>query len=444
MLTRSPDARESSFHEMSEQKLAGLAKDVREQVTKAEEYDLDNYTEAAAADLMTACFAQQHPSAAPLRCTFIIGGGKSTRGRYDPNLFRAIAAALKAIGFDEDAGASHGSVGAFKSQHDTGRNIKVVHVYPRVSASGDDDGDEPTGEGAAVPLDADSPLYRLIAAETVEAFALLCGEGSIVTYAQLSRLNKNLAPYLALLKAIDAKMMAGQPLTPAEEAWAAITSTDSLQAKVAHVQGLMRALVGAGELSSAERQQVLRSTTPKLEAAELELAAAQSEGKAKRVEKLSQQREALLSLRAAAEKAKAPNRALPPPVAAEVAKLWAQCLQLRAIEATAKASNQLLSLEQARQVGQLPDLMARIDALAEGSRGWFESDEELQARVALAKANGAAAHNKAAERQKAKGAAAAGWSTSGSSAKSLSAVKKPPAKSGVGKGGAFAALSIDD
>ncbi|KAG8458757.1 hypothetical protein KFE25_012955 [Diacronema lutheri] len=429
---------------MSEQKVAGLAKAVREQTDKAEEYDLDNYSEEAAGELMTACFAQPHPAGAPLRCSFVIGGGKSIRGRYDPNLYRGIAAALKAIGFDEDSGASLGSSAAFKSQHDTGRNVKVVHVFPPLAHAPDGQHGDAAGEGAAVPLAADSPLYRLIEAENVETFGVLCEEGGVRTYAQLSRLLKNLAPYIALLKRVDEKMMGGQPLSPAEEAWAAITTTDSLAAKAAHVQMGMKGLVERGELSAAEKAQLLRTTAPKLEALEIELAAARSEGKEKRVEKLAQQRDALIAARTSAEGSRPPNRALPPPAAAEVAKLWAQVLAVRAIEASAKQANQLLSLEQARQVGQLPELLARIDAIAEGARGWFESDEELGARVALAKGAGAGAHKKAADRQAARTSQSAGWTTSGSTARSLGAAKKTATKPGGGKGGAFAALAGDD
>lgn len=93
-------------------------------------------------------------------------------------------------------------------------------------------------------------------------------------------------------------------------------------------------------------------------------------------------------------------------------------------------------------MGQLPELQARISAAAEGARNWFESDEELQARVALAKANGVAAHQKVAARQAQKASSSAGWSTVGQQSKALGA--KSGAKGGAGKGGSFAALSLDD
>lgn len=318
--------------------------------------------------------------------------------------------------------------------------------------------------------------------------------------------------------------MQGQPLSAAEEAWAAITTAETLGAKAGWLQAAMKGLVEKGELSVAERRALLETSAAKLEALEVELAAAQSEGKAPRAKTLSSQRDALMAMRAAAQKASASNRALPVAVAAEVAAAWAQCLQLQRIEATAKANNQLLTLEQARQVreeragahkrararlralaaplpaaglcptcglappclpprepyshapppygsrllhvapeghtsrrhslrpspvthvtgqvGQLPELQARISAAAEGARNWFESDAELEARVALAKANGAAAHTKVAARQAQKTTANASWSTVGQQSKALGA--KPGAKAGVGKGGSFAALSLND
>lgn len=68
------------------------------------------------------------------RCSFVIGGGKKVRAKYAVTLGKDVTSALIAQGFTEDkaAAASIDSQGTFKYQHNTGTDLKSVHVFPFV------------------------------------------------------------------------------------------------------------------------------------------------------------------------------------------------------------------------------------------------------------------------------------------------------------------------
>jgi len=74
------------------------------------------------------------------RTSFIVGGGKKVRGKYDAALPKYISQALGAIGYEEDKGASVSLAcqGRFKYQHNTDTDLKTMHVFPRVEVVAED------------------------------------------------------------------------------------------------------------------------------------------------------------------------------------------------------------------------------------------------------------------------------------------------------------------
>jgi len=73
-----------------------------------------------------------------IRLTFNVGGGKAARGGFDQGAQRAFTSALREVGYEEDKGGGIDweSAGTFKQQHDTGKNLKTVVVFPRIDRSG--------------------------------------------------------------------------------------------------------------------------------------------------------------------------------------------------------------------------------------------------------------------------------------------------------------------
>lgn len=99
-----------------EEQLSGMAGEIRSSLT-SEQFDLANYTEARARDLVLAAFSS--PLSAPstmVRFTFVVGGGKLVRAKYSDDLPKWMGAALRDIGYTADASAAEtfDSQGSFK------------------------------------------------------------------------------------------------------------------------------------------------------------------------------------------------------------------------------------------------------------------------------------------------------------------------------------------
>ena len=93
-----------------------------------------------------------------IRITLVVGAGKLGRQKYDPSALRTVTATLQSVGFVEDRGASCVSdcAGLFKFQHDTGKNLKTVVVFPKLPAEKKKGGDGPaqasSGLGSLKPF----------------------------------------------------------------------------------------------------------------------------------------------------------------------------------------------------------------------------------------------------------------------------------------------------
>ena len=108
----------------------------------SEQYDLAGFSPAWLKDLVDGCLGQTLPAKTYVACKFVIGGGKKTRAKYDPDMLKHLSEALRGAGLEEDRGASacEQCQGMYKYQHDTDKDLKYLHVFPRVdiAAAGDD------------------------------------------------------------------------------------------------------------------------------------------------------------------------------------------------------------------------------------------------------------------------------------------------------------------
>jgi hypothetical protein len=68
---------------------------------------------------------------------FVVGGGKLVRAKYNEDLTRWMKDALKSVGYTEDKSAAetYDSQGYYKQQHDTGKNLIFMTVFPRVDCA---------------------------------------------------------------------------------------------------------------------------------------------------------------------------------------------------------------------------------------------------------------------------------------------------------------------
>jgi len=130
--------------------LSGLASQIRS-ATESETFHLSVPTTTITTATLAA-FASPFPSLpAMIRLTFVVGGGKLARGSYDPTAHKVFTAALRECGYEEDKGGGMdwSSAGTFKSQHDTGKNLKTIVVFPKIDRTAESAGN--SGSGADDP-----------------------------------------------------------------------------------------------------------------------------------------------------------------------------------------------------------------------------------------------------------------------------------------------------
>mmetsp|Transcript_29659 Transcript_29659/g.93540 ORF Transcript_29659/g.93540 Transcript_29659/m.93540 type:complete len:219 (-) Transcript_29659:30-686(-) len=166
---------------------------------------------------------------------------------------------------------------------------------------------------------------------------------------------------------------------------------DELREKAKSLTGAMQRMVDEGKLTSAEKASFLEQLEGKLAAMEAEITKAETEGKAKKVQALTQQREVARTTRAAVREAATVG--LPPlRHGNELKKLYGKIAELNRIE---KVSKGHYSMDELKRLGERPEIEEAISVLESRSRGWFEDDEVFQERVqACMKAGASAAAKK--------------------------------------------------
>ena len=74
-----------------------LARQLRS-ATESEDVDLGGYTPAQIQDFVRLAFEKPIPASGALRFTFVVGGGKGSRQKYDDGAGKELCAALRALG----------------------------------------------------------------------------------------------------------------------------------------------------------------------------------------------------------------------------------------------------------------------------------------------------------------------------------------------------------
>jgi polyhydroxyalkanoate synthesis regulator phasin len=410
--------------------LSGMAGEIRT-ATTSEQFDLGGYTEQRAADLMKSAFSS--PLTEPtkmVKFTFVVGGGKLVRSKYNDDLSRWLISALRDIGFTEDRSAAEtfDSQGTFKQQHDTGQNLKYLIVYPFVQcankgASG--------GESAAEkPVDTSSPEYIVCACESATFKDMVASK--VTSYKQKKHLLQILQASSDRFKEVEAKLVSGSPLTPAEQAIYDSNSGADAE-KITWLQGEIKHMVDEGKLTAAEKQDLLQSIDGNLTAVCKEIEEASSENKPKKVEKLAVKKDAIVARKAAVTAITPIKHRLSQSEA--IQKLYMRLFPLLALED--KGRSMSLTLADLKTLEEKSDIEDAIRNLENVSRGWFVDEADF---AALCQAEAAEARDKYVKKQQ----AAAGKKTGGAKTTSSLGGKSGGATGGWGtvpmkKGGSGAA-----
>ena len=328
----------------------------------SEQYDLAGFSPGWIQDLVTGCLSQTLSAKTYVGCKFVIGGGKKARGKYDPDMLKHFTEALRGAGMEEDRGASacEACQGMYKYQHDTDKDLKYLHVFPRVdlSAAAEEAGGDGAGAGGAGPQ---SPEYQCVSC-TFEEFQDLVA----MNVPSFSQLLKRLRVMESALEQLEKMLMEQQALTEQEQEM--YDSMVDVAAKVEYLNKELEKMVSKGRLTKGEQKQMVEDLGKKLEELDVMISTADAEGKTKK-------KEALEGKKTEVERKSESIAALKPIVYTmanekELNDLRKELAALEKIENSGK----LLKGDDLAKLAKKPRVEERIAALEGEDKGWFEDE----------------------------------------------------------------------
>lgn len=358
-----------------------------------ERFELANYTQVQAEQLVELAFSSPLEAAKEaLRFTFVIGGGKLVRHKFDDNLGKYLTAALRKVGYEEDKAASLGSSKAYKMQHDLGQNLIYLHVFPEIVVSTTSAGagaSNDTESETAITFNMDAPPVRCIACEVFDFKKL--ADSKFPSWIQRRRVLQLLQDAIKQIDAMEAKMVSRIALSPVEQAKYDMASRQNLEEKVTLLQGLMKEQVSGGILTSTERETVLGEMENRLKTLDEEAAHALADGHEKSAGQLKQQHSNLSTRRDGVKEAFRSTPAVTRPVRsiADIKQARLQIARLDKLEATLsqgpapgqKALSAAELLARRTEVDTRHGIQDKLNALQNDARFWFELEEEFEGRV---------------------------------------------------------------
>lgn len=364
-----------------------LAKDIRA-VTIADagdQHDLGGMDEAQATGFIRDAFGIPLEGTEPVKVTFVIGAGKGGRQRYHPDLGRFLSTALRDLGYTEDRGASLCAecMGTFKSQHDTSKNLRFMHVFPRVAGvattSGGAQGADSTAADGGGKMDGRS--------EGGHSLELLCASCEMSTFrdmvmdkapswSQRKKLTKSLQEMAEKFAEAEAKMIRMEALTPEENTLYDSSSAELMQEKIDWLTGLCKEMVESGGITNKERETLIKQVEGKLATVEADIAAAG----ATVPPRLQKARETLVARKQFLIQAQVCKHKLK-----HESELETLFRKLTAVEKLENTKGRLLTMAEVKSVGEKGELEEAISDAVNRSRGLFVDEEEFEASVAQIK-----------------------------------------------------------
>eukprot|EP00242_Pyramimonas_sp_CCMP2087_P015004 CAMPEP_0198213644 /NCGR_PEP_ID=MMETSP1445-20131203/28986_1 /TAXON_ID=36898 /ORGANISM="Pyramimonas sp., Strain CCMP2087" /LENGTH=374 /DNA_ID=CAMNT_0043888319 /DNA_START=58 /DNA_END=1178 /DNA_ORIENTATION=+ len=347
---------------MSESKTHGMATAIRA-LKDSEDFDLAGYDSAQVATLLTASFSSPIPLTAGtmIRVTFVIGGGKKVRQKYEETLARDLSMNLIALGYEDDRGASCclECQGSFKYQHDTDKDLKFMHVFPKVEALPEEEKEEE--QGGDLPAES---MRGLLAAE-LQLFREMVNINapSFIQKRSLMRVMKGVA---SRFEEFDKKLINNEQLEPAEQELydRGVVISD----KTEWLEQSLQQMITAGQLTKGEQLWLVADMQDKVPAL-AGLIEAQKE-KGKKTEKLEAQLATVLAkVEAIAGIVPIPSRG------SGVDNKELQQLRDK-MKAMCKIESKkgLMNLDDSRELAKKPQIEERLKKMEAGDcAGWFDS-----------------------------------------------------------------------
>eukprot|EP00535_Pseudo-nitzschia_heimii_P001523 CAMPEP_0197186134 /NCGR_PEP_ID=MMETSP1423-20130617/13287_1 /TAXON_ID=476441 /ORGANISM="Pseudo-nitzschia heimii, Strain UNC1101" /LENGTH=529 /DNA_ID=CAMNT_0042637355 /DNA_START=10 /DNA_END=1596 /DNA_ORIENTATION=- len=348
---------------MSKQEFHGFAAAIRS-ATSSETFDLGGLPSTTISQVVRDAFSQDFDLDAEemIRLTFVVGAGKGNRTKYDPSALKIVTKVLSAAGYVEDRGAScvAESAGCFKFQHDTGKNLKTVVVFPKITKATTNNLTKRISQSSSL-LPPGSLEYK-IAVSTLPLFTNMLKTKFPSWFQKRSLLQVIEETLVQSLDKFDGVLMKGGILSQDEKMF--YEQCVSISEKKAFVKEALSQQVHDGKLTSLEVTFLLDQVATRIE--ELRV-------KKRTIPDALRERQAKLE-----SIAKDPIPLSPLKHHAALGKLWKQAAPLMYINAS---GGKLLSPAETKKRGQLDDILHEIANLEESSRGLLEDDESYSERI---------------------------------------------------------------
>lgn len=433
---------------MSSSNVSGMAAAIRA-ATESETFDLAGNSPSTITTTIKSAFSSPLSLSSMIRITFITGAGKLGRQRYDDNAAKTVSSALRELGYEDDRGAScvNECAGMFKSQHDTGKNLKTIVVFPMITGSTSENGgggDEIVTKSGQPLLEEGSPMEMLAMTSSMNTFERMIG-GKCPSWSQKKVCLAVIAELKTMLEGLDTKLLSGTVLNDFEQEFYDSISMDSLDQKAAFVKDEMKKHVDEGRITRSEKEKLISQVTDKLDTLKADIDLATKEKKPKKANKLSAQKEKMTERLSTLENivAKAPQPLRHQP---EIQKLRKEMQPLLKLERETKG--RLLSIKETTIMARKEEIEEEIYILEDKSRGWFEDDDDFQLRVNASRAKAVGSTKKTVK----KSSGSSGGKASTGAKKSItnwvvpgatkSRTRKPAAKKTT-TSNAFAAMMMD-
>lgn len=332
--------------------------------TESETFDLAGQNVTTIENTIRDAFNEPMELTEMIRLTFVTGAGKLGRARYDDNAAKAVTSTLRELGYEEDRGASAvlECGGSFKLQHDTGKNLKTVVVFPKVASTSSNTTDATSATGIEsdfLNLIVEDSVSHKIAYASMNIFPRMV-ESQCITWSQKKACISALQDIQAILQKFDDTLLKGQQLSESEQNFYDSLSATSLEEKVVCLREIMAKQIDKGEITAAEKRQLIQQVDAKIEDLTSNITTAEKEGKVKRVENLKDAEQKAKLRRAKLESI----AAKPPPklkMEAEISKLRTEMGPLLDLELATKG--RLLTLKESQSIARKDELQNQITDL---------------------------------------------------------------------------------
>jgi hypothetical protein len=389
-----------------------------------------------------------------IRLTLVTGAGKGGRQRYDPDTQRVVTSTLKDLGYVEDRAASCVAEcsGSFKIQHDTGKNLKTVVVFPKLQTKCQDGSTDNPKEDTMSCSEVSSRFFLLngspdymIATSSLQNFSRMV-QSKCPSWSQKKGCLSALEELLNKLKELDSRLLSGMPLNAIENEF--YDSVVFLDKKEEYLRTEMHRQVEQGDITAWEKEVLLKQNAERIVALRKKDEQNKSSTRSQQLEKALQRKQILNDIVPRQPRGLRHEEA--------IRKLRKELLPYIQMEEDLKG--RLRTIRETQAMARKEEIENEIFQWEEQSREWFEDDLAFQSRVTCSrntfesnlpksqgKKNAPNAKTKDKLKENPNSSAAGKWVLPGDMNKGKSGSHGNYAKKNKAKGGTvFSSFIIDD